>query len=178
MTMVWGIDSATRCTGITAGTGERMPAVGVWEFDHCGDDYGLLLHEFGEKMNELASRLGAPTVVIYEAPIPPRPHDKLMTLRKLYSMGPYLELWCRDRGVICQEEPPRALKKALTGNHLAKKPAMVAMCRQLGVRLPKGPAAEDAADSFAAWYIGVQHHARQHVTKWDQALYSHRGFLA
>ena len=174
--MIWGLDTATRCTGITAGDGAKMPAVGAWFFDYCGDDYGLLLAEFDRCLTDLETRMGTPRVVIYEAPIAPLPRDKLMTLRKLYSMGPYLELWCRGRGVRCEEAGNQALKKRLTGNHRAEKAMMVEMCRRLGVPLPRGDAAKDAADSFAAWLIGVTHHARQHVTAWDQALYSRRGF--
>jgi hypothetical protein len=80
--------------------------------------------------------------------------------------------------VVCEEASAQALKKRLTGVHTAKKREMVAMCRGLGVRLPAGEAAEDAADSFAAWLVGLTSHGRQHLTKWDQALYSHRGYLA
>lgn len=174
--MIWGIDIATRCTGITSGTGETMPAVGAWHFDYCGNDLGQLLHDFDVELEKLAARM-PPEVVIYEAPIL-LPSDKLLVLRKIYSMGAYVELWARKRGVKVEEASARALKKALTGNHMAKKDDMVAMARRLGLHLPAGEAAKDAADSFAAWYVGLQNHARQHVTKWDQAIYSRRGFLA
>lgn len=173
--MIWGLDTASRCTGIAAGDGSTMPAVGAWTFDHCGEDYGQLLWDFDRELEKLAGRL-PPTIILYESPIPPMPRDKLATLRKLYSMGPYVELWAKKRGVPYEEVSAIKLKKSLTGNHLASKDEMVAMCRRLRVPLPAGDAAKDAADAFAAWYYGVQHHARQHVTAWDQAIYSRRGY--
>lgn len=179
--MIWGIDSATRCTGITAGTGEVMPAVGAWSFDHCGDDIGELMHHLWKKLDALAALRGMPVAVILESPIlTERDFSKggLLKLRKLYGMVAVVELWCKFNGVRCEEASSKALKKRLTGNYLAKKPEMVAMCRRLRVPLPSGKAAEDAADSFAAWLIGVENHARPQITKWDQALYGHRGFLA
>lgn len=172
--MIWGLDTATRCTGITAGTGETMPAVGVWNFDYCGEDLGQLLADFDARLTELAGRM-PPKVIIYESPLL-LPGDKLLTLRKLYSLGAYLELFGRRLGARVEEASAKRLKKALTGNHTAKKAEMVAICRRLRVPLPPGDAAQDAADSFAAWYVGLQHHGREHLTRWDQAIYSRRGY--
>lgn len=172
--MIWGLDIATRCTGITAGTGADKPAVGVWNYDFCGDDLGVLLEKFVADLNELAARR-PPTYVIYEAPIL-TPRDRLLPLRKTYSMGGQLEVWARARGIEYREENLKVLKKALTGRHDASKDQMVAAVRRLGIPLPAGEAAKDAADSFAAWYVGLRYHAKQHLTAWDQALYTHRGF--
>lgn len=172
--MLWGLDLATRCTGVTAGAGDAAPAIGVWQFDYCGEDLGQLLADFRTELNKLDAR-GRPEAVIYEAPIL-LPSDKLLPLRKIYSMGGFLELWCRERGVRCEETSSKSIKKALTGNSFAKKDEMVAVVRRLGLPLPEGKVAEDAADSFGAWYVGLQHHARQHVTRWDQAIYSRRGY--
>lgn len=174
--MLWGLDTASRCTGITAGTGEAMPACGAWHFDHCGDDLGMLLADFDRQLQGLADR-ARPDVILYEAPIL-LPGDKLLTLRKLYSLGAYLELFGRRIGAKVEEGSSKTLKKRLTGNFVAKKPEMVAACRRLGVRLPPGEAAKDAADSFAAWLVALEHHGdRSYLTKWDQLLYSRRGQL-
>lgn len=173
--MIWGADLATRCTGITAGVGDEMPAVGVWHFEHCGDDLGQLLADLDRNLCNLADRM-PPTAVVYEAPVLVKVNT-LLFMRKVHAMGGYLELWCRRRNVICEEASPSKLKKALTGDHAAPKAAMVQICRRLGVKLPTGEAAKDAADSFACWYVGLQGHGREHLTKWDTAIYGRRGSL-
>lgn len=181
MTMLWGIDSASRLTGITAGAGDVMPAVGVWDYDDCGDNVGALMEALWRDLDALAARLGIPTAVIFESPIlTGNDYAKggLLKLRKLYGMTAVIELWCALRKITCEEASSKALKKRLTGDFLAKKPAMVAMCRRLKVPLPPGKGAEDAADSFSAWLVGLEHHGdRALLTKWDQLLYSRRGQL-
>lgn len=173
--MVWGVDTATRITGITAGTGEGMPACGAWTFDYCGTDLGQLLEDFDTKLTELAGRC-PPDVIMYESPLL-LPGDRLLVIRKLYAMGAYLELFGRRTGAKVEEASAKALKKALTGNSSASKNDMVAVCRGLRVPLPAGEAAKDAADSFAAWYVGLIHHGKEHLPKWDQAILTRRGFL-
>lgn len=178
---VWGLDTATRLTGWTAGTGETRPEAGVWKYDHCGNDLGLLLDLFDRDLNALADRL-PPHAIIFEEPIKLQ-WDKTWTLRKLFSMAAHIELWALRRGraegrvIVCQEENSKVLKKRLTGRHNAEKPDMVAMAEKLGISLPEGKGREDAADSFAAWLVGIQHHAKEYLPRWDQALYSPRGFL-
>lgn len=173
--MIAGFDLATRICGVTIGDGTTMPAVGHWAYGYVGDDLGALLEAFERDLNAITARIGMPTHVIYEAPIL-LPSDRLLVLRKIYGLGAYLELWCKRHGIVCQEASAKALKKRLTGMHTASKDDMVKMCKRLGVPLPPGDAAKDAADSFAAWLVGLTYHARKHVTAWDQALYSRRGF--
>lgn len=175
--MMWGIDIGMRCTGITAGDGSVKPAVGVWTYDECGSDLGALAEKFDFDLNRLVETHGAPLAIMYEAPLL-LPSDKLLPLRKVYGMGLYLELWCKKRQVRCEEVSARRVKKTLTGNHLAPKKAVVAMVKRLGIPLPFGEHTDDAADSFAVWYVALIHHGdRAHLTRWDQALHSRRGFL-
>lgn len=173
--MIWGLDTSSRCTGWTAGTGEVRPETGAWRYPHTGDDLGLLLDSFDRDLCALADRY-PPTVIIYEAPILV-PYDKLLKLRKLYALGAYLELWARRRGVLVQEEDLRTLKTRLTGSHKADKAEMVRMAKKCGIALPSGKEAEDAADSFACWLCGIQHHAQPFLPRWDALLYGSRGGL-
>jgi Holliday junction resolvasome RuvABC endonuclease subunit len=175
--VIWGLDIATRCTGITAGDGAAKPAIGVWQYDYCGNDLAHLLEAFDKDIESLAGRF-PPRMIMYEAPLL-LPSDKLLVLRKIYSMGAYLELWARRRQVRVEEASPQALKKRLTGSHKASKDEMVRMVRQLGMHLPNNDTAKDMADSFAAWMVGLTYHGNKaHLTRWDQALYGRRGFLA
>lgn len=174
---IWGIDISVKCTGWVAGLGADVPNCGAWFYaeEDTGADYGLLLELFRRDLEALAAR-HPPTHITYEAPLLMR-WDKLQTLRRTYGLGAFLELWGRDRGAVVEEEDPKNLKRRLTGNSYAEKSEMVRMARQLGVQLPKGDAAKDAADAFAAWLIGLQHHAKHHLPAWDQKLYGQRGRL-
>jgi len=170
--MLWGLDIATRCTGFAYGSGAERPTAGAWHYDYVGSDLGRLLSDFHDDI----SRLPAPTVIMYEAPML-TPRDRLLPLRKIYSMGAYVELWARQRGILVQETSAISLKKLLCGNHKASKDDMVAMAQKMGISLPEGEARKDAADAFAAWLCGIQFHAREFQPKWDRALYSPRGRL-
>ena len=175
--IVIGLDLATRICGVTIGDGAKMPACGAWNYDYCGADLGGLLEAYDADLEKLVTVHGAPAAVIYESPLL-LPSDRLLVLRKIYSLGAYTELWAKRRGILCQEASAKALKKRLTGNHAASKDDMVAMCKRMGVPLPKGPEAKDAADSFAAWLIALTHHGdKGALARWDQALYGRRGAL-
>lgn len=176
--MCWGLDLSAKCSGYAAGDGSRTPECDAWQHEQVGNDYGRLLRAFRDDLNRLADRL-PPTHVIYEAPLLLK-WDKLPTLRRIYPMGSFLELWCIDHGVICQEEDPKALKKRLTGDSYAKKKDMVRVAKAMGVRLPPGPPdgpAGDAADGYAAWLVCIQHHCKEHLPMWDAALLQRRGAL-
>lgn len=170
-----GLDLATRRIGWCAGTGERRPAAGTWRYEHVADDLGLLAEMFHRDLSALADQ-HRPTHIVYESPIL-LPSDRLLPLRKIYGLGMQLEHWGRRNGVHVSEEGPRALKKLLTGNHKAEKKEMVRVAVRLGIELPDGESAKDAADAFACWLCAVQHYGRQHLPLWDAALYGRKVML-
>lgn len=173
--VIWGLDLATRRCGWSAGDGASRPYAGAWLYDHVGEDLGLLLELLERDLDALAVRF-PPRVIMYEAPLL-LPYDTLLKLRKIYSMGAFVELWARKRKVRVEEADPKALKRRLCGTAKADKKEMVRMAEKLGINLPDGPGKDDAADSFAAWLVGIEHHAKQHLPKWDAALYGGRGLL-
>jgi hypothetical protein len=177
--MIFAFDIATRSTGWCVGDGAEMPVVDYWQYEHVGDYLSDLARVFRADLNRLEDRFGSPTHVVYEAPIL-TPHDRLLPLRKIYGMGMVLEEWATDegRGAICEEIDLRTIKSRLTGSHKADKSQIVKMARAVGIRLPPGDGAKDAADAFGAWLAGgVDHHAKQHQQKWDTLLYTGRGRL-
>ena len=176
--MIFGFDLATRCTGWCAGAGDARPAVDVFRYAHVEEDLGLLARNFKADLASLEQRFGAPSVVIYEAPLL-LPSDRLLPLRKIYGMGMILEEWAQDRGAAVEEVSSRAIKKRITGNHLAEKKEVVRIVREkLRITLPEGKIEEDAADAFGAWLAGgVDHHARQFQSAWDTLLFTGRGGL-
>jgi len=179
--MIWGLDTSSRCTGWTAGTGETRPETGAWTYENVGTDVGLMLDLFHADLDALADRK-PPTAIIFESPIL-TPFDTLLKLRKLYGMTGYVEIWARrwarrhNVHVIVQEEDLRTLKTRLTGSHKADKAEMVRMAKKCGITLPSGKEAEDAADSFACWLCAIQHHAKPFLPRWDALLYGSRGGL-
>lgn len=177
--MIWGVDIATRCTGWCVGTGGEMPVADFWEYDHVGEDLGALARAFRVDLNRLEARFGSPTHVVYEAPIDV-PHNTLIYKRKAFGLGMILEEWATDecRGAVCEEVDLRTIKSRLTGSHKAEKTEIVRAVRRLGVQLPPGDGAKDAADAFGAWLAGgVDHYAQHHQQHWDQLLYRSRGSL-
>lgn len=177
--MIWGLDIATRCTGWCAGDGAQPPETGVLLYDHVGEDLGLLGMLWRKDLTRLEQRFGRPDHIIYERPIL-LPHDKCLPLRKIYGMGMILEVWASDRPdpIPVHEVTLQEIKTRVTGSHKAKKPVVVAVVSRLGVMLPDGKMAEDAADAFGAWLTGgVDHYARQHQAMWDGKLYRSRGRL-
>jgi hypothetical protein len=199
-----GLDIATRLTGWTAGSGDALPACDVMRFPFVDDDYGRLIDLFDQNLAALVERF-KPGAFVYEGPIlvvnrkkrrtadggwitvghnggPPIEDDgghtdRPMVLRKIYGMGTHLEFFCRRRGIECSEVTLQAIKKMVTGDHNADKARLVEVARKCGLTLPTGPAAKDAADSWGAWLLGLQHYNPAASRKWDTRIWSPRGAL-
>lgn len=178
--MLVGLDLASRLTGWCAGTGETVPACGAWEFGDHGTNYGATNQELVKGLEFLRMTYN-PTVMLYEAPILRIDHregfrsDSLHTLRKLIPLGVRVEEYCLDHGILCVEDNVKAIKKQLTGDQHADKKAMVAVARRVGLQLPAGEGAKDAADAFGCWYVAVRDYARHYLPRWDRAIWSPRG---
>lgn len=182
MTTISAFDIATRLTGWCSGDGASLPAVGCFEFGHVGDDIGRLLDLWDAYLVGHFNTY-KPEAVIYEAPIlvvgsrkggHASRTDKPEVIRKIYSMGGYLELFCRRRGVPCFEVTLQDVKKAVTNNARADKSDVVAVARRVGLQLPaKGY--EDAADAFGAWLNGIRSYSPELSRKWDSVVFSPQG---
>lgn len=186
-----GLDIATRLTGWTAGDGATRPRLDVMKFPQVDEDYGHLIDLFDQNLVTLIETF-RPRAFIYEGPIlvvnrkgrgqglpagSGSYTDKPMTLRKIYGMGTHLEFVCRRRGIECSEVTLQAIKKEVTGDPNADKARIVAVAERLGLDLPKGPGAKDAADSWGAWLLGLRHYSPELSRRWDKMIWSPRGAL-
>lgn len=174
------LDLATRTSGWCVGGGDNLPAVGAWPWPQVGQAYGELLDHFERDLSVLISTQ-APEIIGYESPIKTQ-RDDLERLRKLYSLGCFLEFVCHRRGIRCVEVDLRTIKKELGGSSKADKGSMVAAAEKVGLgeRLPKTKAAgrEDAADAFGGWLVLVRLYASRDISaKWDRALWGSRTAL-
>lgn len=184
MERITGLDLATRLCGWCTGAGDDVPACGAWEFSYVADDIGRMLDQLDHALRVHVERY-RPTKVIYEAPIlrVRRPDqeegftDDLLKIRKLYNLGGHLEWRCRTWGIGYAEVSIQAIKKELTGDRHADKDAMVEVARLLGIQLPEGEGAKDAADAAGAWLKGVRKWNPEMVARWDAKLYPLRGAL-
>ncbi len=181
--MISAFDIATRLTGWAAVNGSRGPVDTAVEIGPTGDDLGKLLVKFHEYLEIHFARF-EPKAVVYEAPIlvvkgrhQSGRTDKLLTVRKLYAMGAHLEFFCAMRGVPCHEVSLQEVKNEVTGNNYAKKDAMVAVARKVGLDLPKGPGIEDAADAWGAWLLGLRHYSPEISRRWDKLIWGPKGAL-
>lgn len=165
-----GFDLGMTITGWTVGDGASMPEVGHWKFDGCGRNLGQLGDMFLRNLHTLHRRTGF-THVHAEEQILVRYRDKVLTLRKMYGLGMALQQFCFTRGIPFQEHGIAKLKRALAGDPKAEKADMIRVARKIGVPLPPGAEAEDVADSFAAWYIGVGIDAKPHLQAWHRKIW-------
>lgn len=178
-----GLDLASRLTGWCCGDGQVVPECGAWAFQPVKGDYGLLLATLEDYLDVAFIRF-SPGAVAYEAPIlvargrgGRQYGDKLSTLRLLYPMGAFVEWYCRRAGVPCFEVTVSNIKKEVTGNAYAPKGDLVAIAEKCGLKLPAGPGAMDAADSFGAWLLLLRHHDKTRSLEWDRRIFTPRGAL-
>jgi Holliday junction resolvasome RuvABC endonuclease subunit len=174
--VILGLDPATRRFGYCVGDGSRVPIAGAWRLTADAEDLGEMGHEVRGNLNRAIDVYGV-GLIVYEAPLMVPKRDNLATLRRLYCLGGFIELVARDRGCECYEVKVGEVKKELAGTGGAKKPDMMAAAEKVGVRLPPGKDAEDAADSFGAWLVGVRLFAKEYAAEWDRRLWSSRGKL-
>ncbi len=180
--MMLGLDLASRLTGWCCGSGSVIPACGAWPFPEIDGDFGLLLATLEDYLN-VAHRRFAFDAVAYEAPIlvargkGRRYGDKLSTLRLLYPMGAFVEWWCRRNDVACWEVTVSAIKKEVTGNAYAPKDDLVAIARKVGLVLPSGDAAKDAADAWGAWLLLLRYTNPELSRAWDKRIFTPKGAL-
>lgn len=180
------LDLGSRLTGWCAGTGEVVPEADAWAFMPVvtpdGYDYGYLLDQLHGYLDVAFARF-RPESVVYEAPIHipkgrSRPYgDTLHKMRLLYPLGAHLEWYCRRAEIPCHEVSVADIKREVTGNAYAPKDDMVAVARRCGLELPKGPAAEDAADAFGAWLLALRAYDKPRSARWDQRLWGGKGLL-
>lgn len=177
------LDLATRLCGWTTGDGSTVPKCDVWKLPDVGADLGQMLDEYDRALYHHVETY-RPDAIGYEAPIivhkasrTRQYADKPLTLRKIYSLGAHTEFVCLRRGIECSEIGLRKIKAELTGDSLASKASMVDMARRLGLTLPTGPGAEDAADSFGGFLVMLRHYDKEASRAWDVRIMKARGGL-
>lgn len=177
MAVISAFDLSTRWQGFCSGSGQTLPECGAVCLDQHDDDIGACLAQFH---GFLSHHFDAhrPDKVVVEAPMLNPRRDKLLTIRKIYSINAHLEWFCQAKGVECSEVSAKAIKTEVTGSHLAAKDDLVAVALQCGLRLPKpSHGQKDAADAFGGWLMALRHYDRATRSKWDTAIWSKRGFL-
>lgn len=178
-----GLDLGSRLSGACCGDGAQLPHVDTWEFDPCGDDYGALLVQLDDYLNVTHARFGFEAVA-YEAPIlitrgrnGEHYGDNLRKLRLLYPLGAHVEFWCKRHEVECFEVSIAAIKKEVTGNAYAAKDDMVAIAEKVGLQLPSGEKAKDAADAWGAWLLLLRDINPALSREWDARIWTPKGAL-
>lgn len=172
--------------GWCSGDGEHLPICGTWRLTQAGDNYGRMLAELADVL-VMHIEQHRPDEVAYESPIIifnqrykdregqwRRRNDNLATLRKTIPLGPRIEEVCWRKGIPCGETSIESVKKELAGFAKADKAAMVAAAEKLGITLPEGPAAEDAADACGGWLLFLRMRSRHLSAKFDAALWGGR----
>lgn len=187
MTAIYSaFDPGSQRMGWCVGSGETLPTVGTWRFVQTGDNYGAVLAQLADAFHAHLMQW-RPTEVCYEEPILifnqrfkdargvwRKRNDNLATLRKTLPLGARLEEMCFRQDIPCHETSVASVKKELAGFRTAAKSEMVAAAEKLGVTLPPGPDAEDAADALGCWLVLLRSRNRALSAKFDQALWGGR----
>jgi hypothetical protein len=137
---------------------------------------GDLLVQLEALLVTLHNRFGF-TAIGFEAPILVANRDTVQKLRALYSLGGFVEYWGAVHSIPCVHKSVPEIKRELTGNAFAEKGDMVAVARKVGLSLPPGEAAKDAADSFGVWLLVLRDHNRGLSAEWDRKVWTPRGAL-
>lgn len=144
--------------------------------DDHGDDIGALLDQF-HRWLVYHWDTQFPDKAIVEAPLLLRT-DALLKVRKIYSVSAHLEWFCKTKGTECSEVSAKAIKSEVTQNAFADKKQIVEIAMRCGLRPPAATQGrEDACDAWGGWLIGLRHYDKKARAKWDQAIWSKRGFL-
>lgn len=196
MTIFVGADLASSA-GLCYGRPNTVPFATAIRAPVSGKDLGLWGGFFWRAFNGLFDQLerrlepDEGIVVNYESPILPVARwDKTLgkmtggtnieTTRKLQGLGMILEtvidIRVNDHGskIEVYECNLKTMKRELGGSGSADKASMVFAARKIGIVLPDGPEAMDAADGVAAWLLAVKHKAPEHYEFWLKRLHGGR----
>jgi hypothetical protein len=173
--MLVGFDLSTKRNGWCAGDGSILPTAGAFILKER-ENVGQMGVEFQRHVLAIHERFPATHWVIEESILTPR--DQHWTLLRIYGVAFLLCVLGEKLGVECKFVHWSSVKAEFAGVR-AKKDDMIAMCERLGIALPptKEAGKGDAADAAGVWKVGVRLFARQHLTRWDQAIYRRQGGL-
>lgn len=158
--MYLALDLATR-VGFCHGRGDILPVVGSHQLCAQANEIGAFLCEFEAWLARRMSEL-EPQVVIFESPAPAG-FNSLASIRKTLGLAGVTEMVCHRRNIPVREVAPATVKKALTGDGRAKKPAMMAAAKAWGL----APQFHDEADAFGVWLASVRVMRRDLAHLWD-----------
>ncbi|MCO8017520.1 crossover junction endodeoxyribonuclease RuvC [Brevundimonas diminuta] len=158
--MIMALDLATQ-TGLCIGAPDARPALSHFRLPSTGTDVGLFLSAWEDWLRPQVREVG-PSLIVFEAPILAG-QTQIATTRKLQGMAGVTEMVAHRAGIECAEVATSQVKKALTGNGRAEKPAMMAACRAYGF----DPKTSDEADAFGIWLCAVRFRHPSHAWRWE-----------
>jgi hypothetical protein len=173
-----GWDLGSHLCGWAVTDCERLPVAGAFELDRCTPEtIGDMGAQFSRCVMEIHGRFPGSTHWVSERPLL-TPTDLRFTLERLYGLSMLLQTIGRKLGLQCAMVEPGTAKAEWAGRN-ASKDEMIAIAVRMGIQLPKAKAngREDAADACAVAKVGVRLFARQHLMRWDQAVYRRQGGL-
>lgn len=177
MTTPLFLDLSPNWCGWAVGRGCDAPLAGAFLLPKCGDDLGKLGGALEEQVLALVNshRIGA---LGYESPIL-RPHDNLLTLRRIYGLGWEIEQMARALLLPCREVDCRKVKSALTGDSFADKKAMIEAALRLGISLPDrlGEGRDDAADAVGGLFEMMAEFDLEGYAHWQSQVAKMKGAL-
>lgn len=177
---ILALDLASHVSGMCCGTGADVPIVMAWEHPEvttkAGADHGLLLESLDLYLETAFRRWPDIGCIGFEAPIlvtkgkNRKYGDKLSTLRLLYPMSAYVELYARRRQIPVHEIQPKEAKAEVTGKANAPKEDVAYVAEKCGVKLPV-IGRLDCGDSWAVWKRLLRYYDPEQSARWDAMIY-------
>lgn len=176
MPLLVGWDMAPTSNGWCAGDGASVPEAGAFQLEDVGDRFGDRGAELSTRIMQVHRQFPA-THWCAEKPLL-LPTDKLDMLINIYGGFFLLATLAAKLGIHFEPVDNQQAKLEFAGRK-ATKDDTARIAERIGVSLPLTIAAGrwDAADAVAVWKVGIRLFAKEHLARWDAAIYSRRGAL-
>ena len=126
----------------------RPAAFGAWNLGKGTSParWAALADQLGEHMSLLQ-----PSLVVFEAPLPPQAQTQANIARLLWGLCTVAELICHRRSIECREQSAVQPRKTLIGKARPDKDEIVHWCRGRGLEITD----HNAADAVVLWYFAA-----------------------
>lgn len=160
------LDTSISRTGFAVGFTDGEPEFGSYSLPkHGAKQVGRYLADWEKWLSTMLWEHQADAVVI-ESPLLPKKNANIWVRRKLFGLVDTTEKICYQRAISCNEVPPSAIKRYMTGNGNADKGAVVDAVRTAGLAVEN----HDEADAVALWLLALSWFDRrdgtEHAQKW------------
>lgn len=128
----------------------KPQAFGYWDLGRSTVSMAAPWAALGDFLGDAYTTFG-PSMIVFEAPLPPQAQTHAKTARLLFGYCTVAELFCYRREIRCREQDATSVRKRLIGKGRPDKNEIVAWCRARGLDITD----HNAADAVLLWYFAA-----------------------